>query len=219
MAKFKKKSEEVEVFKWILGSPNTPKWFYQAFEEGTIWLDESLNSMNLKEEVKKTICIKFKNGVIRATSGDFIIKDSEGKIYSCTFSEFEKLYEEIEHTATIENLTNYAENLERGHRYVDEDNNKKNKLELSAKLELDTTDFEENIKSATKEIETFNEVVYRLEENLNRVFGKEKLNEIKIKIESPKKQLSNEDLEYIREIASKDIKARFAKEGKIKIDY
>ena len=39
-----------------------------------------------------------------------------------------------------------------------------------------------------------------------------------IKIESPKKQLSDEDLEYIREIASKDIKARFAKEGKIK-DY
>lgn len=149
MAKFKKKSEEVEAFKWILGSPNTPIWFYQAFEKGTIWLDESLNSMNRKGEVKKTICIKYKNGVIRATNGDFIIKDSEGKIYSCTFSEFEKLYE----------------NLERGHRYVDEDNNKKNKLELSAKLELDTTDFEENIKSATKEIETLNEVVDRLEKN------------------------------------------------------
>ncbi|NJB05842.1 hypothetical protein GSQ22_08395, partial [Clostridioides difficile] len=112
----------------------------------------------------------------------------------------------VEYTATIENLTNYAENLEQGHRYINKDNNKKNKLELSAKLELDTTDFEENIRSATKEIETFNEVVYRLEENLNRVFGKEKLNEIKIKIESPKKQLSDEDLEYIREIASKDIK-------------
>ncbi|HGS9152182.1 hypothetical protein I6A76_12720 [Clostridioides difficile] len=198
MAKFKKKPVEVEAFRWILGNPNTPKWFYQAFEKGTIWLDESSNSMNLKDEVKKTICIKYKNGVIGATNGDFIIKDSEGKIYSCTFSEFENLYEEIEHTATIENTRNYAKNIEEGHEYVDEDNNKKNKLELSAKLELDTTDFEENIKSATKEIETFNEVVYRLEENLNRVFGKEKLNEIKIKIESPKKQLANEDLEYIR---------------------
>lgn len=96
MAKFKKKSEEVEAFKWILGSPNTPIWFYQAFEKGTIWLDESLNSMNRKGEVKKTICIKYKNGVIRATNGDWIIKDSEGKIYSCTCNEFEKYYENLE---------------------------------------------------------------------------------------------------------------------------
>ncbi|MCC0638491.1 hypothetical protein [Clostridioides sp. ES-S-0001-02] len=134
MSKFKKKSEEVEAFKWILGSPNTPRWFYQAFEKGTIWLDESLNSMNRKGEVKKTICIKYKNGVIRATNGDFIIKDSEGKIYSCTCNEFEKYYEESK----------------------DE-------------------------------------------------------NKIKFAI--------IEDLEYLRDITSKDIKTRFAKEGKIKIDY
>ncbi|HBG0458401.1 TPA: hypothetical protein KPE24_000190 [Clostridioides difficile] len=185
MAKFKKKSEEVEAFKWILGSPNTPIWFYQAFEKGTIWLDESLNSMNRRGEVKKTICIKYGNGVIRATNGDFIIKDSEGKIYSCACGEFEKLYEEIEYTATIENTRNYAENIEEGHRYVDEDNNKKNKLEFSAKLELDTTDFEENIKSATKEIETLNEVVDRLEKKLNRIFAKEN----KVDIDSIVKQL------------------------------
>ncbi|HGS9152432.1 hypothetical protein RYE12_18385 [Clostridioides difficile] len=96
MSKFKRKSEEVEAFKWILGSTNTPRWFYQAFEKGTIWLDESLNSMNRKGEVKKTICIKYRNGVIRATNGDFIIKDSEGKIYSCTCGEFEKYYEDLE---------------------------------------------------------------------------------------------------------------------------
>ncbi|HBF8610370.1 TPA: hypothetical protein KO071_003659 [Clostridioides difficile] len=179
MAKFKKKSEEVEAFIWILGNPNTPKWFYQAFEKGTIWLDESSNSMNLKDEVKKTICIKYKNGVIRATNGDFIIKDSEGKIYSCTFSEFENLYEEIEHTATIENLTNYAENIEEGHRCADEDNNKENKLELSAKLELDTKDFEENIKNATKEIEIFNKAVGTLEQKINGIFGREKVKEVK----------------------------------------
>ncbi|MCM4102630.1 hypothetical protein ND433_20720, partial [Clostridioides difficile] len=72
---------------------------------------------------------------------------------------------------------------------------------------------------ATKEIDIFNEAVSNLEENLNRIFGKEKINETKIKIKSPTKQLSDEDLEYIRETAYKDIKARFAKEGKIKIDY
>ncbi|MCI4313226.1 hypothetical protein MRE09_19320, partial [Clostridioides difficile] len=156
-------------------------------------------------------------GTMRANKGDYIIQGVKGEIYPCKADIFEMTYQKLEYTATIENLTNYAENLEQGHRYINKDNNKKNKLELSAKLELDTTDFEENIRSATKEIETFNEVVYRLEENLNRVFGKGKLNEIKIK--SPTKQLSDEDLEYIREIAYKDIKARFAKEGKIKINY
>ncbi|HBH3214197.1 TPA: hypothetical protein KSJ03_001431 [Clostridioides difficile] len=100
MAKFKKKSEEVEAFKWILGSPNTPKWFYQAFEEGTIWLDESLNSTIHRGEVKKTICIKYKNGVIRATNGDWIIKDSEGKIYPCTWGDFEKYYENLDNEKT-----------------------------------------------------------------------------------------------------------------------
>ncbi|MBT2156529.1 hypothetical protein KK425_03185 [Clostridioides difficile] len=47
-------------------------------------------------EVKKTICIKYKNGVIRATNGDWIIKDSEGKIYSCTWGDFEKYYENLD---------------------------------------------------------------------------------------------------------------------------
>ncbi|CCL55961.1 TPA: hypothetical protein KR283_003805 [Clostridioides difficile] len=100
MAKFKKKYEEVEAFKWMLGSPNTPRWFYQAFEKGIIWLDESLNSMNRKGQVKKTICIKYGNGVIRANNGDWIIKDSEGKIYSCACGEFEKHYEDLDDEKT-----------------------------------------------------------------------------------------------------------------------
>ncbi|MGX4661889.1 hypothetical protein ACWJU0_17470 [Clostridioides difficile] len=207
MAKFKKKSEEVEAFIWILGNPNTPKWFYQAFEKGTIWFDESLSSMNFKDEVKKTICIKFKNGVIRANSGDFIIKDSEGKIYSCTFSEFEKLYEEIEHTATIENLTNYAENIEEGHRCADEDNNKENKLELSAKLELDTKYFEENIKNVTKEIEIFNKAVGTLEQKINGIFGREKVNEVKINIPTISKSESVEEVngKLLKELKSQKL--------------
>ncbi|HBG4733706.1 TPA: hypothetical protein KQE60_003565 [Clostridioides difficile] len=207
MAKFKKKSEEVEAFIWILGNPNTPKWFYQAFEEGTIWLDESLSSMNFKDEVKKTICIKFKNGVIRANSGDFIIKDSEGKIYSCTFSEFEKLYEEIEHTATIENLTNYAENLQQGDKHINEEKNEESKLELSAKLELDTTDLEENIKNATKEIEIFNKAAGTLEQKINGIFGREKVNEVKINIPAISKSESVEEVngKLLKELKSQKL--------------
>ena len=209
MAKFKKKAVEVEAFK--LGYDVEPKWFIEN--------DRVCNFMQEKCINGHISCdLKTLEGTMRANKGDYIIQGVKGEIYPCKADIFEMTYQKVEYTATIENLTNYAENLEQKHRYIDKEKVKKNNLELSAKIKLDTTDFEENIKSATKEIETFNEGVNRLEENLNRVFGKEKLNEIKIKIESPKKQLSDEDLEYIREIASKDIKARFAKEGKIK-DY
>ncbi|AAX53422.1 hypothetical protein LWF04_08730 [Clostridioides difficile] len=209
MAKFKKKAVEVEAFR--LGYDTLPKWFIEN--------DRVCNFIQEKCINGHVSCdLETLEGTMRANKGDYIIQGVKGEIYPCKADIFEMTYQKVEYTATIENLTNYAENLEQKHRYIDKEKVKKNNLELSAKIKLDTTDFEENIKSATKEIETFNEGVNRLEENLNRVFGKEKLNEIKIKIESPKKQLSDEDLEYIREIASKDIKARFAKEGKIK-DY
>ncbi|MCC0736159.1 hypothetical protein KGF36_16085 [Clostridioides sp. ZZV14-6009] len=214
MAKFKKKSEEVEAFKWIGDTKQTklPTWIIKAIMSQDIWF-----AVDSNEDKKPIMFVKTIIGIHQANIGDYIVQREDGGIYPYNAREFEELYERVEYTVTIENTRNYAENLEQGHRCVDEEKDEESKLELSAKLELDTKDFEENIKSATKEIETFNEVVYRLEENLNRVFGREKINEIKIK--SPTKQLSDEDLEYIREIASKDIKERFAKEGKIKINY
>ncbi|MDN9632457.1 hypothetical protein KLL70_10165 [Clostridioides difficile] len=208
MAKFKKKPVEVEAFR--LGYDIEPEWF--------IGNSRVCNFMQEKCIDGNVSCnLETLEGTMRANKGDYIVQGVKGEIYPCKADIFEMTYEKVEYTATIENLTNYAENIEEGHRCADEDNNKENKLELSAKLELDTTDFEENIKSATKEIEIFNEVVYRLEENLNRVFGREKINEIKIK--NPTKKLSDEDLEYIRKKVYKDIKACFAKKGKIKIDY
>lgn len=208
MAKFVKKAVEVEAFR--LGYDVEPKWFIEN--------DRVCNFIEEKCINGHVSCdLETLEGTMRANKGDYIIQGVKGEIYPCKADIFEMTYEKVEYTATIENTRNYAENSQQGHKHINEEKNEESKLELSAKIKLDTTDFEENIKSATKEIETFNEVVYRLEENLNRVFGKEKLNEIKIK--SPTKQLSDEDLEYIREIAYKDIKARFAKEGKIKIDY
>ncbi|ENY8602453.1 hypothetical protein [Clostridioides difficile] len=213
MAKFVRKSDKIEAFKWIKNTKQTelPIWIIEAIKNGDIWF-----GVNSKEAV---IFVRTIVGTYEANIGDYIIQRKEGELYPCNAQEFEELYEKVEYTVTIENLTNYAENLEQKHRYIDKEKVKKNNLEFSAKLELDTTDFEENIKNATKEIDIFNEAVSNLEENLNRIFGKEKINETKIKIKSPTKQLSNEDLEYIRETAYKDIKARFAKEGKIKIDY
>ncbi|MDN9182206.1 hypothetical protein KLJ11_15875 [Clostridioides difficile] len=176
MAKFKKKPVEVEAFR--LGYDIEPEWFFQNSRVCN-FIQEKCIDGNVSCDLKTL------EGTMRANRGDYIIQGVKGEIYPCKADIFEMTYEKVEYTATIENLTNYAENLERGHRYVDEDNNKKNKLELSAKLELDTTDFEENIKSATKEIETLNEVVDRLEKKLNRIFAKEN----KVDIDSIVKQL------------------------------
>ncbi|HCQ5967835.1 TPA: hypothetical protein OLZ70_001705 [Clostridioides difficile] len=211
MAKFVRKSDEIEAFKWVKNTKQTelPIWIIEAIKNGDIWV-----GANSKETV---IFVRTTVGIYEANIGDYIIQRKEGELYSCNAQEFEELYEKVEYTVTIENTRNYAENLEQRHRCVDEEKDKESKLELSAKLELDIKDFEENIKSAIKEIETFNKAVDSLEQNLNRIFGRKKINEIKIK--SLTKQLSDEDLEYIRDIAYKDIKARFAKEGKNKINY
>ncbi|MCC0641750.1 MULTISPECIES: hypothetical protein [unclassified Clostridioides] len=213
MARFVKKAIEVEAFRFDIDVEPTV-WIRKEIERGNAWVEHSIAKGDAK------LFIRTLEGVIyKANIGDYIIQGVKGEIYPCKADIFEMTYEKVEYTATIENLTNYVENLEQKHKYIDKEKIKKNNLEFSAKLELDTTDFEENIKSATKEIDIFNEAVRNLEENLNRIFGKEKINETKIKIKSPTKQLSNEDLKYIRELASKDIKTRFAKEGKIKIDY
>ncbi|MCC0697674.1 hypothetical protein [Clostridioides sp. ES-S-0048-02] len=181
MARFVKKAIEVEAFRFDIDVEPTV-WIRKEIERGNAWVEHSI----AKGEAK--LFIRTLEGVIyQANIGDYIIQGVKGEIYPCKADIFEMTYQKVEYTATIENLTNYAENLEQKNRYIDKEKVKKNNLEFSAKLELDTTDFEENIKSATKEIDIFNEAVRNLEENLNRIFGKEKINETKIKIKSPTK--------------------------------
>ncbi|HBF2505769.1 hypothetical protein [Clostridioides difficile] len=176
MAKFKKKAVEVEAFR--LGYDTLPKWFIEN--------DRVCNFIQEKCINGHVSCdLETLEGTMRANKGDYIIQGVKGEIYPCKADIFEMTYQKVEYTATIENLTNYAENLEQKHRYIDKEKVKKNNLELSAKIKLDTTDFEENIKSATKEIETLNEVVDRLEKKLNRIFAKEN----KVDIDSIVKQL------------------------------
>ncbi|WP_227867120.1 hypothetical protein [Clostridioides sp. ZZV13-5731] len=164
MARFVKKAVEVEAFR--LGYDTLPKWFIEN--------DRVCNFMEEKCINGHVSCdLKTSEGIMRANKGDYIIQGAKGEIYPCKADIFEMTYQKVEYTATIENLTNYAENLEQGHRYINKDNNKKNKLELSAKLELDTKDFHKNIENVTKEIETFDEAVDRLEKKMNRIFAKE----------------------------------------------
>lgn len=198
MAKFKKKPVEVEAFR--LGYDIEPEWF---FENSRVcnFIQEKCIDGNVSCDLKTL------EGTMRANKGDYIIQGVKGEIYPCKADIFEMTYEKVEYTATIENLTNYAENIEEGHRCADEDNNKENKLELSAKLELDTKDFEENIKNVTKEIEIFNKAVGTLEQKINGIFGREKVNEVKINIPTISKSESVEEVngKLLKELKSQKL--------------
>ncbi|MDI7818506.1 hypothetical protein QMM58_19300 [Clostridioides difficile] len=202
MAKFVKKSDVVEVFRFG-DEEEIPKWVSEAVENKII----STEYVQEGEYIKKPILMikTQKRGLWRGELDDYIIRNSYGEINSCNFELFDDIYQKVEYTATIEDIRNYTENIEKEHRYVDEDNNKKNKLELSAKLELDTTDFEENIKSATKEIETFNEAAGKLEQKINGIFGREKVNEVKINIPTISK---SEGVEEVNEKLLKELKSQ-----------
>ncbi|CZR83108.1 hypothetical protein CDFC105_43900 [Clostridioides difficile] len=198
MAKFKKKPVEVEAFR--LGYDIEPEWF---FENSRVcnFIQEKCIDGNVSCDLKTL------EGTMRANKGDYIIQGVKGEIYPCKADIFEMTYEKVEYTATIENTTNYAENIEEGHRCADKDNNKKNKLELSAKLELDTKDFEENIKNVTKEIEIFNKAVGTLEQKINGIFGREKVNEVKINIPTISKSESVEEVngKLLKELKSQKL--------------
>ncbi|HGM3198033.1 TPA: hypothetical protein ACKOHV_000984 [Clostridioides difficile] len=164
MARFVKKAIEVEAFR--LGYDTLPKWFIEN--------DRVCNFMEEKCINGHVSCdLKTLEGTMRANKGDYIIQGVKGEIYPCKADIFEMTYEKVEYTATIENLTNYTENLEQRNRYIDKEKVKKNSLEFSVKLKLDTKDFDKNIENVTKEIETFNEAVDRLEKKMNRIFAKE----------------------------------------------
>ncbi|MFL8267651.1 hypothetical protein Q3326_16720 [Clostridioides difficile] len=179
MARFVKKAVEVEAFKFDIDI-EPPIWIRKEIERGNAWVEHSID----KEHTK--MFIRTIEGLIyQVNIGDYIIQGVKGEIYPCKADIFEMTYEKVEYAATIENLTNYAENLEPGHKYIDKGSSKKNSLEFSVKLKLDTKDFDKNIENATKEIETFNEAVGRLEKKINRISAKEN----KVDIDKIVKQL------------------------------
>ncbi|HCQ5969087.1 hypothetical protein NMF83_19295 [Clostridioides difficile] len=167
MARFVKKAVEVEAFRFDIDVEPTV-WIRKEIERGNAWVEHSIDKAHTK------LFIRTLEGLIYpVNTGDYVIQGVKGEIYPCKADIFEMTYEKVEYTATIENTRNYAENKEEGHTYVNEGNNKKNKLEFSAKLELDTKDFHKNLENATKAIETFDEAVDRLEKKMNKIFAKE----------------------------------------------
>lgn len=165
MAKFVKKSDVVEAFKFDIDVEPTV-WIRKEIECGNAWVEHSINKAHTK------LFIRTLEGLIyQVNIGDYIIQGVKGEIYPCKADMFEMTYEK-----------------------VDKERVKKSSLEFSAKLELDTKDFHKNIENVTKEIETFDEAVDRLEKKMNRIFAKEN----KVDIDRIVKQLEERLREGIK---------------------
>lgn len=86
MAKFKSKVVEIEAVQWNGAgfSPPLPEWFGKAWTDRTIDRDEDDRSI---------LYIKTLEGTMTANPGDWIICGTEGELYPCKPSVFERKYE------------------------------------------------------------------------------------------------------------------------------
>lgn len=69
-----------------------PKWFGEAVDHDQIFIDK-----NLVDGAIRTYGCSIKSGTgwLRAKIGDYIIRDSRGKIYPCKKGEFDTQYEKV----------------------------------------------------------------------------------------------------------------------------
>ena len=83
--KYRKKPVVIEAFRWTGGPDQTedPIWIIEKIKEG----DVTFGKTNMK--------IKTLEGIMTATSGDWIIKGINGEIYPCKPDIFEMTYEEV----------------------------------------------------------------------------------------------------------------------------
>ncbi|VIG07060.1 gp9 [Clostridioides difficile] len=102
-------------------------------------------------------------GTMRANKGDYIIQGVKGEIYPCKADIFEMTYEKVEY---------------------------RGKNKLSTEMTLDSTNFQENIKNAAKELNLFIEVLEKADDKIDKLT--EKMNKCACKVDIDKivKQLS-----------------------------
>lgn len=79
--KYRSKIVEIEAFQWKTGY-RAPQWFLDARAEGTATPDR-----------EGSCAIKTPEGTMRASIGDWIIRGTEGELYPCKPSVFERKYE------------------------------------------------------------------------------------------------------------------------------
>lgn len=89
MSKFRKKPVVIDAFQWTGGPDQTedPEWIVEAIREGYVWF--------YTEERGTFMQIETLEGVMQASSGDYIIKGVKGEIYPCKPDIFEATYEKV----------------------------------------------------------------------------------------------------------------------------
>lgn len=83
MAKYRSKAIEVEAVRFGIET-QLPEWFVQSVEKRVILLFSNGAGY-----------VKTLEGVIRVETGDYVICENGGEIYSCKPQMFKKFYEEI----------------------------------------------------------------------------------------------------------------------------
>ncbi|MCM4088753.1 hypothetical protein ACRVX5_18995 [Clostridioides difficile] len=96
-------------------------------------------------------------GTMRANKGDYIIQGVKGEIYPCKADIFEMTYQKVEY---------------------------RGKNKLSTEMTLDSTNFQENIKNATKELEFFIETLEKADDKIDKLT--EKMNKYACKVDVDK---------------------------------
>ncbi len=101
--------------------------------------------------------LKTLEGTMRANKGDYIIQGVKGEIYPCKADIFEMTYEKVEY---------------------------REKNKLSTEMTLDSTNFQENIKNAAKELEFFIETLEKADDKIDKLT--EKMNKYACKVDVDK---------------------------------
>ena len=112
--------------------------------------------------------LKTLEGTMRANKGDYIIQGVKGEIYPCIADIFEMTYEKVEY---------------------------REKNKLSTEMTLDSTNFQENIKKARKELDLFIQTLEKADDKINKLAEKMNKCDCKVDIDKIVKQL----VEHLRE--------------------
>ena len=112
--------------------------------------------------------LKTLEGTMRANKGDYIIQGEKGEIYQCKADIFEMTYEKVEY---------------------------REKNKLSTEMTLDSTNFQENIKKARKELDLFIQTLEKADDKINKLAEKMNKCDCKVDIDKIVKQL----VEHLRE--------------------
>ncbi|HBF9375192.1 hypothetical protein PV548_10805 [Clostridioides difficile] len=119
--------------------------------EPTTWIRQEVERGNVWVEHSidkahtKLFIRTLEGKIYQVNIGDYIIQGVKGEIYPCKADIFEMIYEKVEY---------------------------RGKNKLSTKMTLDSTNFQENIKNAAKELEFFIETLEKADDKIDKLTKK-----------------------------------------------